>query len=307
VTSHLDADVLADYREGLLGERRSARIREHLAACAQCSSLDAGLAEVTALLAGTPTPPMPEHLVARLENALAIEAAGQAKAPGQARAPGEARGAGGAADGKTGAATGAGSRWHRIWRGQSGPGRASRQWSGAVLGAAAVIVLILVVGGVYGLATVMHQNSPSSASSGRNPVTPGGVNSFASRAAQRAQGAARPTELPAGSLRVIDSGTDYQPGTLAGQVESLLNRGYSSSPGHNATPVLASPRLLACVTLVTGGVVPRLVDVARYRGQPATVIVQAAAAGKPAQVWVVGSGCSAGQRDVIAHTEITPG
>jgi hypothetical protein len=305
MTSHLDADVLADYREGLLGERRSARIRAHLTGCAQCSSLDAGLAEVSKLLAGTPTPPMPDHLVTRLENALATEATARSKTA--------------AAGGRT-AGAGAGGRWRRIWRGQAGPSESARpsdsarpsesarprRWSGAVLGAAAVIALILVVGGVYGLARTMNHNGQSSASAG-------GANAIASGHAGGSRAELSPFGVPAGSLPVTDSGTNYQPGTLTRQVDSLLGQPGDSQAklgtlkgGAEGTPTSAgSPRLRACVMLVTGGVLPRLVDVARYQGRPATVIVQAVASGKPAQVWVVGPGCSATQRDLIAHTEIT--
>jgi hypothetical protein len=254
---------------------------------------------------------MPEQLVARLENALAVEAA----------ARGEIAATDGTAAAKaTGA--GAGARRLRIWRGQSGqgtPGRPAtpRQWRGAVLGTAAMIALILVLGGVYGLTKVLHQNGPSSASGGS--ARPAGAHAFAtggSRDSRESSGSM--AALPYSALPVTASGTDYQPATLARQVESLLGIQKSSAakntppanagtekaePAQLITPQASSPQLRACVTLVTGGVPPRLVDKARYQGRPATVIVQAAA-GKPAQVWVVGPGCSASQRDLIAHTEI---
>jgi hypothetical protein len=290
VTSHVDADVLADYREGLLGERRSARIRSHLAGCEQCSSLNAGLAEVTALLAAAPTPPMPDHLVTRLENALAVEAAAQ----GENTANGVPAPAG------------------RVGHERRRRGHEARwggwQRRGSLLGAAATIAVVLVLGGVYGLT---HHSGPSAGS----PVSAGSADSNNARGSGGHSSASMsPFGLPAGSLHVTDSGTNYLPGTLAAQVKSLLaGQQPGKSMNNNSSPAAAAPnqvnsaQLRSCVTLVTGGVPPRVVDQARYQGRPATVIVQAAAGGKPPQVWVVGPGCSARQRDLIAHTEITGG
>ena len=48
-----------------------------------------------------------------------------------------------------------------------------------------------------------------------------------------------------------------------------------------------------------------LVDVARYQGAPATIIVTEAAGG-PEQIWVVGTGCSASRSDVLHHARLTP-
>ena len=47
-----------------------------------------------------------------------------------------------------------------------------------------------------------------------------------------------------------------------------------------------------------------LVDVARYRGAPATVIVTRPAAGGPEQIWVVGDGCSASRSDLLHHATL---
>jgi len=351
MTSHCDADVLADYREGLLDQRRSARIRAHLAECPQCSALDAGLAEVTELLASTPTPPMPEHLVTRLENALAIEAAARAGTAADGPAtrsqvtggqitdgqitdgqitdgqitPGQGAGtAGRAADGTTGrsdqtgtgADTGTDGRWPPRRRERAGSGR-RWEWRTAWLGAAAVLVLILAVGGVYGLARALHQSASTSSASSGGAAGPAGLAGPAD-ASPEISGGPRSSKLgpmrsalPAASLHAIASGTDYRAGTLTSQVRSVLTRQRSansakSPPAYPATQA-GSAQLRGCVTLITGGKVPNLVDVAHYQGQPATIIVQAAASGQPAQVWVAGPGCSATSRDVIAHTELTGG
>src|SRR5258708_13086253 len=75
MTRHVGAETLAAFRQGDLSPRRNSRIRAHLAGCARCSDLNEDLAGVTTLLAGAQPPPIPEHLTARIQTALATEAA----------------------------------------------------------------------------------------------------------------------------------------------------------------------------------------------------------------------------------------
>src|SRR5260370_2241536 len=75
MTRHIGAETLARFRQGDLSPRRNARIRAHLGGCARCSDLNEDLAGVTTLLAGAQPPPIPEHLAARIQTALATEAA----------------------------------------------------------------------------------------------------------------------------------------------------------------------------------------------------------------------------------------
>src|SRR5260370_3645973 len=72
---HIDAETLARFRQGDLSPRQNARIRAHLAGCERCRDLNEDLAGVTTLLAGAQPPPIPEHLAARIQTALATEAA----------------------------------------------------------------------------------------------------------------------------------------------------------------------------------------------------------------------------------------
>jgi hypothetical protein len=133
--------------------------------------------------------------------------------------------------------------------------------------------------------------------------------SAASPAAGSRHAASGANALPGAAktgVAVVRSGTDYQPGRLAAQVEQVLSR----PAGHAATlPSVLGPadrqQLQGCVNLITGGAQPLLVDLARYQGRPATIIVQAATAGQPATAWVVGTRCSPTSRDVIAHTQLT--
>src|SRR5260370_19297282 len=75
MTRDIGAETLARFRQGDLSPRRNARIRAHLGGCARCSDLNEDLAGVTTLLAGAQPPPIPEHLAARIQTALATEAA----------------------------------------------------------------------------------------------------------------------------------------------------------------------------------------------------------------------------------------
>ena len=71
--THLDTDVLAEFRAGLITGRRGVKIAAHLAGCDRCTALDDQLAGVSALLASVPAPPMPDSVAQRLEVVLAAE------------------------------------------------------------------------------------------------------------------------------------------------------------------------------------------------------------------------------------------
>src|SRR3984957_13195809 len=130
----------------------------------------------------------------------------------------------------------------------------------------------------------------------------------------------------------IDSGTSYQASTLAIQVQGVLNeptyRGLSpgapaASSSASAPAIVPSAtslrtssasttvstssvggfyqpsaRLQGCVSKVTDGVRPALVDKATYDGKPAYIIAVTS------QAWVVGPGCTASDTDVIAQVPL---
>ena len=73
--THLDTDVLAEFRAGLITGRRGARIAAHLAGCGRCTALDEQLAGVRSLLASVPAPAMPDSVARRLDTVLAAEVA----------------------------------------------------------------------------------------------------------------------------------------------------------------------------------------------------------------------------------------
>jgi hypothetical protein len=166
-----------------------------------------------------------------------------------------------------------------------------------VLGAAAA-ALIVVAGIAYGLASLPHPPGGPSAS---GPAAGGPAESpHVNRPSPPIES---PAEVEPGSvLHVIDSGTDYQPGTLARQAAAVLDRHAGSNAGQAQQTV--TPQVQACVRVITGGRTPRLVDMARYRGRPATIIIQAPATGQPGRVWVAGPACPAQHGDLLAHARL---
>jgi hypothetical protein len=303
MTGHCDADVLAEFREGLLGRRRSARIRAHLAGCSRCASLSSALAEVSALLASAPVPRVPDELAARLDGVLAAESAARAQAGTPAAAAGDAR----AAPGGHGAAHGAGRR--RL--GRPRPARAARPqrpWRATALRAASVTAAVLVIGGGgYGVSRLLQGGAHSSSSATASGA--GGQRSGTRfvHGAQASGGAGQPDiPLHIGGLRVVHSGMNYLPGQLAAQAARVLARYALSYAGGKSPAGTARPPagLPGCVKLVAGGTRVSLVDLATYQGQQATVIIEAGTGGQPGQVWVVRPGCSAGHRDLIAQVSL---
>jgi Putative zinc-finger len=78
MSRHVSAEQLARFRDGDLGRAATRRVSAHLAACAACQAEAEALAGLPALLAATQVPPIPDHLAARIETALATEAAHRA-------------------------------------------------------------------------------------------------------------------------------------------------------------------------------------------------------------------------------------
>ena len=338
---HPDDETIGAFREDLLPARRAARIAAHLAECPRCAEVDAQLAAVTAALARTPTPPMPASLTARLDAALAAEVAARSAAgasPAHADSAEGAAPAGPAAAGPAAAgpadrpaaadrtASPAAHAHHspgtgpehtgqgRTGPGHTGPGhtgpgrgrpgrRAGRSRAGSRLSlriasvAAAVVVL---AGGGYAIARVV---------SGGQELSTSSSSAASGSAASRPSGSALPPEAapraPTEGLPLVASGTTYRAGQLPAQVAAVLKR-YPAHGHVNAAPPAAAgatafPHLTGCVSHVAAGQRPRLVDVARYGGQPAAVIVVPVPGTATVRVSVVGPGCSAQGGDVITQ------
>lgn len=313
---HVDAEDLALGQEGLLGRRQAARIRAHLARCASCARVNAELAELPALLARMPVPPMPAHVATLIDAALSAEAGRPAlpdaaaagtddAAPDTARSP--------AASPATPPSTRPSTPRARSTRpGSAGPpGRPRRRpvlrspVTARILAGAAVAVVL--GGGGYAVAQLGASSGSNSTSSAGSAGAGAGAGAPAASPAFRA---------PAGAVRngtglsLISSGTNYLPRHLAAQAAAVL-AGHQRPDTGSTVPVpstgqepFRSTVLRACVARIAGDLPPRLVDQAQYQGKPATIIITAAA-GKPAQVWVVGPGCSGSDSDLLNHAPLS--
>lgn len=307
---HADAATLAAFREELLSARKAAQVSAHLAACPRCAALEAQLAEVTTLLNHASAPPMPDALTARIQAALAAEAAARttADAPHAALAP-EAVPAMQGAAGYDGAQ---GTNGHRAGDGPGRrPGRRGHGRSWLALRVAAVTAAVAVVaGGGYGVAQLLTRGGPilHGAASGTgaapavrvtSPVmgpSAGGLN----EGPGSPSGTGRTAHSSTRATLVLSSGTNYEPSRLAAQASALLARqNTSSSSAARPLPVAPAqrqaalfPHLQACLIHVGKGQHPLLVDLARYQGHPALIVVLPPTNGGQPEALAVAPGCN---------------
>ncbi len=303
MSHHYGARTLAAYREGLLRRGRRKRIGAHLATCQHCAAVKADLAGVTAALAAVPQPPMPPSIADRLTAALAAEAglavgtAPQDVSRGAlARSDGDQRGS---------RRTPGVPTQTPVQGGRARPARRPPRWARPA--AVAVALAALFAGGGYALSqSPLGTAGPASTAAGSSPVN--GT-------------AGQPAHAPNGGTSVIGlnpstlaSGTNYQPGTLGKQAAAVLagRLDHSALPSANGLHKLAgltptaARSLPGCLGRVAPGQHVSMVDFARYRGRPATIIV--VSNGRQRTVLVVGRGCSAHSGQVIARAPLaSPG
>ena len=220
-----------------------------------------------------------------------------------------------------------GSRTSRRAAGASRPGtsrpdgRRRRLRMPSLQAASWVLVSCLVLAGFGFLVTrgsgSSTSSSPaaSSASSQSASAPAGGSVSAAGRASEAQPGDAntKPSASAPTGFLVYSTGTAYERSTLASQVRtqvgrhdfgSLVPAAHDNSAGATASAPAAgasgvggstpSPGLSGCVSKVTGGAAPSLVDRASYDGIPAYIIAV------PTRVWVVRLGCTATDTQLIA-------
>ncbi len=271
--THLDTDVLAEFRAGLITGRRGARITAHLAGCERCTALDDQLAGVCVLLASVPAPAMPDRVAQRLDTVLAAEVARRDDAE---RARGDGAGE---------------SPAPRRPRGNRG----FRPLALRVLAPAAAVVL-LAAGG-YGLSRAgLGASSESAATSA------GSAAKSASSPAAGARHANAPAAVPAGirgNIVVVTSNEKFSRAGLAQQVEAVL-RAPASGTGRAALPQLRD-----CVLRLAGGHPLQRVESVRFEGRPAILVVARTSAGDTA--WITAPDCSATNRHVLDTTSLPPG
>jgi hypothetical protein len=324
VRGHADAATLAAFREELLSARKAAQVSAHLAACPRCAALEAQLAEVTTLLNRATAPPMPDALTARIQAALAAEAA--ARTPAAAPIPERVPVMSGAAvkrDGEAGGGThGSGGRRSGEAAGRRTGWRAhDRSWL-ALRVAAVTAAVAVVAGGGYGVSQLLSGGSPAvnGAASGtgareapnikvKGPLpgmSAGGSNQAPSSSSGGRGGLS--TLMPA----VIASGTNYQPATLGAQASTVLKHRINSAHSSSHPVPLAPagiqarlfPHLQPCLIHIGNGQRPQLLDLARYRGHPALIVVLPSPNGGQSRVLVVAPGCTPTNAHILAKAPL---
>jgi hypothetical protein len=260
---------------------------------------------------------MPDDITARIEAALAAEAASRAASP----AVPAARGPVPVAPGRNGATRHAAARSPKIL---SGGWLRSPVTLRVAAGAA---VAAVVLGGGFAAirlagSTGTSETTGSSAAEGSGTSAGSGASGAAAQGSREAPSVARPaptlTYRAGGQSRlftVLTSSADLGPGSLAREVGRLILgertgplQGTNASPGPSAKrsaasgiPGFAPAALEGCVTRVADGGHVRLVQTGRYQGQQAVIIAVSPAGGGPVRIWVVGTGCSATSSDVITQ------
>jgi len=200
MSRHVSAEKLARFRDGDLGRATGRRVSAHLASCAACQADAEALAGLPALLAATQVPPIPDHLAARIETALATESAHRAAGSpaldtGQPDGDRSARRA--PAGHRRGSRRSGVPRWavadaqgHRSAR-RSGPAR-------RILAAAAVVA---VLGGGYAL--VSNLGSPSGGTSASSSGASRPAASPAQAPAARPRDSAFASTVPKASAGIV--------------------------------------------------------------------------------------------------------
>jgi hypothetical protein len=288
---HLDSDVLAEFRAGLIARRRGARITAHLAGCERCRALDDQLAGVSALLASVPAPATPDSVAQRLDTVLAAEVAARAEA------------AGGDDPERAGLDH---PREHRTPRHRA----ANRGFRLVALRVLAPVAVVLLAAGGYGLSRLASPGGQMTASSAGSAAGSAGSASAAA-GAKAASGAEVPSAaaplkraatLPrytAANFPLVASGTNFSSDEAVRrqQVENDLRVPVASRPSQ-----AASRQVRGCVQNLAGDHPVLRVESALFEGRPATLIVAQTGQGETA--WIAGPGCSATNRDVLATTSV---
>src|SRR5215210_1846260 len=274
---HPDLDTLADLQEGLLPPTPAAAVSDHLDHCPVCRDDFAALGEIPGRLAGAAdVGAMPDEVASRLDEVLAAE-------PRTASVT------------ITPLAT---ARRNRLTR------------DNRVLQAAAAAVLVLAATGI-GISAVQDRSDGGMAT------------------ADRASAGDSDRGLAEGSVPVLSTGTDYTQATVVAAVPRLLaadgpkvlanpgaeapTRASDSSATQYAARLSEGPALSDCIialaddpdTPVVEMPTPLVVDVARFDGEAATVIVLPTAdVADRLDVYVVGPDCGPADAKVLHFARV---
>lgn len=310
MTQHASAEELALLAEGELRRRKAAKVSAHVAGCTQCTQVRAELIEVRTVLRAVPYPPLPAAVSVQIESALRIEVNHRiAETP----ATEAARGVLPARSRRQRAGT-----VQRDWRlpGLSVPATRLVAAAGAV---------VLVGGGGYLVASNLNSGVPASSSasgaapSTNQPMTAGPNVTYGSPGSQH-------------TVHSVSSNMNFVPQDLRTQVlaayhEAQVKReagnvsyGGTNAPAAGPVSATASPlhsnataaagggsvwaRLAGCMKTVADGRMVLLLDLARYEGKPAVIVVLGSTVTSQAEVIVTANGCSAASPDVLTRAPL---
>lgn len=295
---HATTDQLASLIAGALSVRKTARISAHLTGCERCGQVSRQLDQLPVILTATQYPPMPASLSIRIEAALRVEATQRLTAMPATE--------GGRGD------LPARHRRRSVPRGWHLPGLSVP----ATRLVAAAGAFVIAAAGAYVITT--HESGGVSSGPSEGSVAAPAPAQQMSLGADVTYG--RPGALH--TIHTVQSSANFLPAKLTTQIADAVHaarsKGVSASqppsstpgasraqssnvPGSAAPSSSIASRLTGCIDLLAPGRVVLLVDLARFNGQPATIIVIAALAASPAEAWVVGSGCSAASKDILGH------
>jgi hypothetical protein len=322
---HATLDELASLGADNLRPRKAARINRHMATCAKCREVNDQLSSVPALLSSVPFPQMPVTLSVRIDSVLAAEAAQRVAAEPVTEAtrrdlPARAR------RGRPAPRLGG----HRPRR----PAWTLSVPATRVIATAAAIVIVAVGGYEIASHTTGAPFSSSSPASGAALPTPFSSQvTFGGSVTYQQNGSTA-------AIQMGNSSTNFQAATLADQAQAAVTAAKAddvhsyavASNGSVATPTsslaissaratagaLSGPatmspgsQLAGCIDrLITPGQVVLLVERAKFENKNATILVTAPAAlsrtnpPKEAEIWALGSACSATKSDVLDHVKV---
>ncbi len=316
MTRHPATETLAEYAEGVLKRRTAVKISSHLGGgCTRCNGKIVQLRQVTSVLTRTSAKfgPMPDQLSGRIEMAIASESEARVSS---VPLSGEA------------------SRRDLPSRDQQ---QARRGWRIPVFNSplaaslAAVGAAVVIAGGGYEIASNLGP-SGSSTSSATAPSAPSALHanagfSGAAGVASGAAGVASPavrfgpavTFRHAGhqdSIHSVQTNTNFTAASLIAQArtvlanvrESNLKASNEAMTSPYAAPTASSPigadQLRVCVRKVAAGHNVLLVDVARYEGKPAIIIIVGTPPDGPGVIYAAGQACSAANADILGQQDL---
>ena len=285
-SDHLTPEVLADLELGLLDDESRNHAELHLAHCADCTALRGDLATLVGAMSDLPDEPMPDavwqHLAATLAAEPVVTPAGSATV-----VPID---------------TASRRRWGR-------PG------IGVVAGAAGVALVGAIIGGnVLGGSNSATNNGGPSAASDSSPADP-----MTSYTATQSGTKYEETALDSQVTQLVAARATFSP-TPAPSADSASVTPNPTGSGEFATaeptpsgdrgvaPLATDPAAAqACLEGYLGvtGVEPLAIDIGRWQGEPAAVIVLPAAEPNLAEVWVIDPDCS-GPQDSLFYFATVP-